>query len=322
METITLRVASVRELATDIFEYRLEAPDGAPLPPFTPGAHLHVTVPSGGTRQYSLSNDPEDRSAYVIAIKREADGKGGSKSFIERTGAGDSVEVSLPRNDFELEPGQGGTVLIAGGIGITPILSMARVLRRQGAPFSFYYLSRSPELTAYREELETGDLAEALTLHHDFGDPGQSLDLSTILAEHGDRAVYCCGPTGLLHAVRSAASHWPRGSVRFEDFGTSPAPAAEAGEAADGDGFFVRFEGEDERFLVPGDKSILQVLQEAGRDMPSSCEAGTCGTCRMKLVEGEADHRDLVLFDDEFDDNIIICCSRAKSQEIVIADPD
>lgn len=319
MKTMKLKVASVRELAIDIFEYRLQAAGGSDLPAFTPGAHLHVTVPSGGTRQYSLSNDPEDRSTYVIAIKREENGKGGSKSFIEATKQGDMVEVSLPQNDFELVPGEGPTILIAGGIGITPILSMARALKRTGAPFFFYYFSRAPELTAYRDELLESDLADTLTVHHDYGDPNQSLSLAEILAEHRNGVVYCCGPVGLLHAVRKAAAHWPRGTVRFEDFGTAPVP--EAGGARNESAFWVRFEGEEERYMVPPDKSILTVLQDAGRNIPSSCEAGTCGSCRMRLVGGEAEHRDLVLFDDELEDNIIICCSRAKTDEIVIAEP-
>ncbi|GKY90119.1 PDR/VanB family oxidoreductase [Sinisalibacter aestuarii] len=317
MEMFQLKVTAIREVAAGIHEYTLSDPEGGDLPAFTPGAHIHVAVPSGGTRQYSLLNDPAERSAYRIAIKLEAEGKGGSTSFIAATAAGDSVEVSAPVNDFELRGDGERIVLIAGGIGITPILSMAQYLLRTAAkPFEMIYLTREPGQTAYLDEVVNGPLAPHVTLHHDMGDPANSLDLAALLAEQNGAVLYCCGPTGLLHAVRAASQHWERGSVRFEDFGTTPAAPAE-----DEDGFQVRLEGGDQSYWVPEDKSILDVLNEAGLDMPSSCESGTCGTCRMRLVEGEADHRDLVLFDDEMDDSIIICCSRAKSREITIGFP-
>ncbi|KZB55911.1 PDR/VanB family oxidoreductase [Thalassospira xiamenensis] len=316
METFNVKVASVREVATDIFEYVFEHPDKMDLPEFVPGAHIHVNVPTGDTRQYSLCNDPADRSIYRIAIKREDSGQGGSVSFVEQTKAGDLVGISVPCNDFELKFDAEEIILIAGGIGITPILCMAKVLERtKQVPCKVFYLTRDEKLTAYGDEIRN-TLHADVTIHHDHGDPSRSLDLVSLLSgDHSKSVIYCCGPTGLLHAVRSATSHWPKGSVRFEDFGTST-------KAKDEDAFWVRVKGHDERYLVPGDKSILKVLQEVGLDMPSSCEAGTCGTCRMKLIAGEADHRDLVLFDDEMEDNIIICCSRAASGEITIDFPD
>lgn len=315
MDTLKLKVASVRKVAEDIVEFRLVAPDGSDLPEFTAGAHIHVAVPSGGTRQYSLCNDPAERGSYLIAVKLEENGNGGSKSLIENTKEGGELEVSLPQNDFELKRDAGKFILVAGGIGITPILCMARTLSREGADFQMYYLTRSPELSAYADELAASPFADRVTIHHDFGDPARSIDLAEVFSNSAGTVVYCCGPTGLLHAVRANTAQWPRGTVRFEDFGTT-APAQ------DGNGFWVTVDGQPGRHWVPEDKSILQVLQDAGLDMPSSCEAGTCGTCRMKLISGEPDHRDLVLFDDEMDDNIIICCSRALSDEIVIALPE
>ncbi len=315
MDMTELTVRSVREVAADIFEYRLVSEDGGDLPPFTPGAHIHVAVPSGGTRQYSLSNDPADRSEYVIAVKREMEGNGGSVSLIERTRAGDRIAVSEPRNDFELKTDAERIILIAGGIGITPILSMARFLHRTGAvPFHMYYLARTPEMAAYRDELLDGELKDQVTIHHDFGDPAKSIDLNGILSDSAGAVIYCCGPTGLLKAVKAATAAWPQGSVRFEDFGTTPVVTGDTEKP-----FWVSLQETEARYLVPADRTILQVLTEAGLDLPSSCEAGTCGTCRMRLIDGVADHRDLVLFDDEMDDNIIICCSRAKSDEITIA---
>lgn len=311
-----LEVVSVRPVAEDITEFRFGAPDGAPLPAFTAGAHVHVAVPCGGTRQYSLANDPADSATYVIAVKREPEGRGGSVSLIDGVHAGDAIEVSEPDNAFALGEDGRRVILIAGGIGITPILCMARVLKRQGrTPFHLYYLSRSPELTAFRDEILASDLAGHVTIHHDFGDPARAIDLAGILADPDGAVVYCCGPTGLLRAVRSLTADWPRGSVRFEDFGSPPAPEAVSGERA----FWVTLADTGGRYRVPPDRSILQVLRDQGETVPSSCEAGTCGSCRMRLVSGVADHRDLVLFDDEMDDAIIICCSRAKSDELVIA---
>lgn len=310
-----LEVISVRSLATDVFEYCLADPAGAELGPFEPGAHVHVAVPSGGTRQYSLTGDPSERRHLTIAVKREADGRGGSRSFIEQTRIGDLVEVSAPQNDFRLSEGGDRVILIAGGIGITPIYAMAHALAQSGRDFHLYYLSRSPAHTAYAEEIAAAPFSARVTLHHDGGDPERAFDLSSVLEPAENTTVYCCGPTPLLRAVRELAREWPAGAVRFEDFGTDAPAVEEGGERA----FRVRFDGSSESYLVPPGQSILSVLQEAGFDVPSSCEAGTCGTCRMRLVAGEPDHRDLVLFDDEMEDSIIICCSRARSDEIVIA---
>jgi len=317
MEMMKLQVAAVRELAEDTFEYILMEPDGGDLPEFTPGAHVDIAVPIGGMRKYSLVSDPIDRSQYVLAIKREPQGEGGSVSFIDTFKAGMIVEVSVPRNDFPLEVKAGPAILIAGGIGITPILCMARYLKRIGLPFELHYLTRTPEGTAYRQELLEGALADHATIHHTYGDSSRRLDLRPLLAEPDEKVVYCCGSTELLHAVRAAAAHWPRGTVHFEDFGTTPDSHGQPGDKA----FRVRLQGDEEAHLVPSGRSILEVLRDAGLDLPSSCEAGTCGACRMVLVSGTADHRDLVLFPDEYDDNIIICCSRAKTEEIVIAFP-
>ncbi|WP_371038921.1 2Fe-2S iron-sulfur cluster-binding protein [Rhodosalinus sp. FB01] len=315
MTKLTLTVASAEMIAEDIKEFRLERPDKAALPAFTSGAHIHVDVPSGGTRQYSLVNDPVDDTQYVIAVKREAGGTGGSVSLIDSVDTGDTIEVSEPQNDFELSDKTGDVLLVAGGIGITPILSMARVLSRTGKRrFRLAYLTRSPELTAYRQEILDGPLAEVSTIHHDRGNPEDAFDLDTFLQPLDDVEVYCCGPTGLLAAVRDKTSGWPRGCVHFEDFGTDT-PAERSGDEA----FVVVIKETGARYVVPPGKTILEVLTEQGLDAPSSCEAGTCGTCRTKLVDGEADHRDLVLFDDEYDDNIIICCSRAKTPEITIS---
>jgi phthalate 4,5-dioxygenase reductase subunit len=314
----TLTVASVRRLAEDIFEYRLADPGGAPLGPSAPGAHVHVAVPCGGTRQYSLTGDPAETDCLTIAVKREVGGRGGSTSLIEGTRVGDRIEVSEPANDFALDTGAGPVLLIAGGIGITPILAMAHALHRAGRDFRLIYLTRSPEHTAYGAELAEAPFADRVTLHHDGGDPARAFDIGEALQAHRDATVYCCGPTPLLHAVRDLTRDWPRGAVRFEDFGTDTPPPDAPGERP----FRVRLEGAADSYLVPPGRTILSVLQEAGLDMPSSCEAGTCGTCRMRLVSGEADHRDLVLFDDEMEDSIIICCSRARSDEIVIARPE
>ncbi|MGV6875768.1 PDR/VanB family oxidoreductase [Pseudochelatococcus sp. B33] len=318
MELFDVIVTGRRQVASDITEFVLARADGTALPPFTAGAHIHVAVAEGETRQYSLCSDPEELASYAIAVKREPEGRGGSRALTDRVAEGDVLRVSAPHNDFEMLADDARVLLIAGGIGVTPILAMARSLRRRNTPFRVLYLGRDREALAYVDALESLVPEEDLTVHLDGGDLARAYDLTGRVGCLQGHAIYACGPAGLLHAIRSATAHWPRGSVHFEDFGSAAVATASDGE----DGFWVNFASAGTRHFVPADKTILQVLEEAGHAVASSCGAGTCGTCRMKLIEGEADHRDLVLFDDEWDDNIIICCSRAKSREITIAQCD
>lgn len=311
--TLTLRVEEITELADDIRQFRLTAVQGA-LPPFTPGAHILVQTPSGATRRYSLANAPHEGAEYVIAVKLESSGRGGSRSMFDGLAVGDTLFASPPRNEFELLESAPAYLFIAGGIGITPIRSMVRHLAEAGEkPFKIYYLTRDAGTTAYRDEFLDPAIKEHVVLHHDNGDPDRSYDLWPVLETPKGHHLYCCGPKGLMDAVRDMTGHWSGAAVHFEDFA-----AGRTQRTFEDKPFVVRKGMDGEPVPVPVDKTILEELRAKGFRIPSSCESGTCGSCRMKLLAGEADHRDLVLTDAERLSEIIVCVSRAHSPEIVV----
>jgi phthalate 4,5-dioxygenase reductase subunit len=263
-------------------------------------------------RNYSLCNDPMERERYVIAVLREAAGRGGSASLVEHAQNGDEVLVSPPRNDFPLLNSPAGYTFIAGGIGITPIMSMIRHLKSNGGGrFKLYYCTRSPEVTAFLDELTAPEFRGQTVIHHDNGDPSRALDLWPVL-EQPRGQVYCCGPRGLMEAVRDMTGHWSPSAVHFEAF-TEPQAST-----ADDRPFRVRLARSGATVDVPIGITILDAVRAAGFEAASSCESGTCGTCRTRLLSGEADHRDLVLAESERADNIMICVSRARSEELTI----
>jgi phthalate 4,5-dioxygenase reductase subunit len=308
-----LRVHQIEKVAADIFTFELRSRDGSELPEFTSGAHVTVRVPNGLTRKYSLCNDPAERDRYVIGVRRETEGRGGSISLIDETKPGDELPVSAPRNDFKLVKSAAGYVFVAGGIGITPIMSMIRHLKSTGGGrFKLYYLTRSPELTAFREELSGPEFRGQVTIHHDYGDPDKAFDLWPIFEQPKGQQIYCCGPRGLMEAVRDMTGHWSSSAVHFEAFNEPPRSTAEDRP------FTVRLARSGGLVEVPVGTTILEALRAHGIEVPSSCESGTCDTCRTRLLEGEADHRDLVLAEHERADNIMVCVSRARSDEIVI----
>ncbi|HET7402210.1 MAG TPA: PDR/VanB family oxidoreductase [Usitatibacter sp.] len=308
----SLQVARAEPLARGVHLFELRDPAGAPLAPFTAGAHVTVTAPNGALRKYSLCNDPRESDRYVIAVKRDPEGRGGSLSLVDDTRVGDLLQVSAPHNTFELSEKAAQYLLIAGGIGITPIMAMARRLADLGKRFRMVYLTRSPEETAFAAELQAGPFHGRVTLHHDGGDPARAFDLWPLL-EKPNGHVYCCGPHGLLEAVRDMSGHWSRLAVHFESF-----VDAAAGARREDRPFTVVLARSGDRIEVPVGVSILEALRAHGHDAPSSCESGTCGTCRTRLLAGVADHRDLVLTEEEHGANIMICVSRAATPEIAI----
>ncbi|MGE5738526.1 MAG: PDR/VanB family oxidoreductase [Betaproteobacteria bacterium] len=309
-----LHVARRTEIARGIHAFELRDVDGEPLPAFTAGAHVTVRTPGGLLRKYSLCNAPHERDRYVIAVKRERAGRGGSASLVDDCAADSLLPCSMPRNDFALTDKARELLLIAGGIGITPIVSMVRHVRSSGGPrFSLYYLTRSPEETAFRDELAAARTGSRVVIHHDGGDPERAFDLWPLFERPRPVHVYACGPRGLLQAIRDMTGHWSATSIHVESF-------ADAGTLAVADDrpFRVRLARSGEVVDVGAKQSILDALRAHGLAVPSSCESGTCGTCRTRLVAGEADHRDLVLTDAEHADTIMVCVSRARSPEIVI----
>jgi phthalate 4,5-dioxygenase reductase component len=312
-QLMPLRVTRNDKIADGIHLIEFRDPGGQPLPQFTAGAHITIRVPNGMLRKYSLCNDPAERNVYQVAVKREANGRGGSSNLIDKVKAGDEIMVAPPINDFALPQRAQDFLFIAGGIGITPIMAMIREVQAQGKRFRLFYCTRSPETTAFTEELAAPEFAGKVTIHHDHGDPTCSLDLKPILAERRNREhLYCCGPRPLMEAVRRMTDHWSSTAVHFEAFSEAET------HKADDKPFRVRLARTGKVVEVPVTKTILEVLCENGLDVPSSCETGTCGTCRTKMLAGEGDHRDLVLAEHERADTIMICVSRAKSDDITI----
>ncbi|WP_439687049.1 Oxidoreductase [Cupriavidus oxalaticus] len=311
-KTLTLDVARKVQLADGIYQYEFRSPDRAPLPAFTAGAHVLIETPCGIARRYSLCNAPSERDRYVVAIKLDPNSRGGSISMINDVKVGMRLSVSVPENYFGLTDAASDYLLIAGGIGITPMRAMMAELEARGARYRIVYCTRSPETTAFLKEL-TELPSHCVQIHHDHGNPEQSLDFAKLLAtREGDTHLYCCGPRPLMQAVRDGASGWPSSAVHFEDFGTSTSTGNESGS------FTITLKRSGKCVNVAPGQSILAALRESGVETPSSCEAGTCGACRTVLCAGEADHRDFVLDDDEQGSAIMICVSRAKSDELVL----
>jgi len=312
-QMLPLRVTRNDRIADGIHMLEFRDAGGQPLPEFSAGAHIAIRAPNGLLRKYSLCNDPAERDRYLVAIKREANGRGGSCNLIDNAKAGDELMVAPPVNDFGLPRRAQDFLFIAGGIGITPIMAMIREVQRQGKRFRLFYCSRSPETTAFLDELSAPEFKDQVVIHYDQGDPARSLDLKPVLAERKNREhLYCCGPRPLMEAVRQMTDHWSSTAVHFEAFSD-----AETHKPTDKP-FKVRLARSGGVIDVPTTKTILEVLREHGLEVPSSCETGTCGTCRTKLIAGVADHRDLVLAEHERADTIMICVSRAHTDDITI----
>ena len=309
-----VRVTAADPVARDIVRFELQAPDGSALPAFSAGAHIPVRTPAGMMRQYSLCSAQSDTSRYLIAVKREAAGRGGSSSMVESVKPGDTLQIGAPVNQFPLDDRARSFLLIAGGIGITPMLAMALALAEEGSRrFRLVYLTRDLESTAFVDQLTSPELKASVTLHQDGGNPDQAFDLWPLLEKPGSMSgqhVYCCGPSGLMEAVRDMTGHWPSGAVHFESFGVDTAARA------DDRAFRVACRRSGVEFEVPVGRSILEVARAQGINIPSSCESGTCGSCRTALLAGEADHRDLVLLPEEHASHIMVCVSRARGERL------
>jgi phthalate 4,5-dioxygenase reductase component len=311
---LQLMVTIKSEIATGIYAFELRDSTGHDLPAFTAGAHIPVRLPNGRIRRYSLCNSPAERHRYCIAVKRDAKGAGGSMCLTDDIKVGDEISVAPPRNNFELKPGAPSYIFIAGGIGITPIRSMCKhLLETGGKPFKLYYFTQSPAMTAFREEFLAPEFRDNVVLHHDGGDNAQAFDLWPVLEIPKGAHLYCCGPKGLMDAVRDMTGHWSSAAVHFEDFLVGKT----AHTAPPGTAFEVKLKN-GETHNVPAGQSILDVLRLAGHNIASSCESGTCGTCRTGLLSGIAEHRDHVLGDHERSNTIMICVSRAKSAQLLL----
>ena len=327
-----LRVIRRTQRATGIVEFELAAADGAPLLRHTAGAHLPVQTPNGMRRNYSIVNPPLAVDAagpdhYAIAVKREPDGvgRGGSASMVDELLEGSMLMAGAPVDGFPLVDDARALILIAGGIGITPILCMARTLlqwqasgERAAIPLQLHYLARDASTAAYADEVaaigSAGHAGVAAQVHFDNGDPAQGFDLWPALeAPRAGIHVYCCGPKGLMDAVHDMSGHWSPSAIHFESFGVGDATQFEPNQA-----FQVRLARAGDIVPVASDESILDALRNHGHRVQSSCESGTCGTCRTVYLEGDVEHRDMVLADEEKAGQLMVCVSRARGGELVL----
>jgi len=313
---IKVRVASRAQAAEGIVRLDLVCPEGRDLPSFDAGAHVDLFLENGLTRQYSLCNDPADRGHYRIAVLREPASRGGSAYVHEALAEGVTLEISAPRNLFALDETASEHLLFAGGVGVTPILAMARRLDALGHPFAFHYCARDRSRAAFLDELAAAPFADAVRLSFD-AEPATRLDLDIALADPApSRRLYVCGPAGFMtHVIDGAlARGWTPDQIRKEHFAAAPAS-----------------EGEDRPFeliiastgqVVPvaTDQTAAQALEAAGVFVPVSCEQGVCGTCLTGVTEGEPDHRDAFQTAAEraANDRFTPCCSRARTPRLVI----
>ncbi len=310
---ITLKLLSRRMLSADIAELVFARADGQALGAYLAGAHITVCVPGGQWRSYSLCGAPQDIDRWTIAVKRERAGRGGSMGLIDDLGIGDHLQALPAQNFFPLHPRAKSFLFIAGGIGITPIFAMMQSLQMQGrTDYRLIYCTRDAAGAVYQDELLALSGPGKVVLHHDHGMSEQCFDFWPYLETPGQQHIYCCGPASLMDSVRDMTGHWPREQLHFESFSGSQVPVSQ------NRAFEVVLQRSGKTLQVPADKSLLQVLQTAGLGLASSCESGSCGSCRTGLVCGQAEHRDLVLDAQERCTAIMPCVSRALGATLVL----
>lgn len=304
-----LNVAGVRDAGGGVRVYVLKHPLRPSLPPPSPGAHVDVRLPDGRVRHYSLCGDPADATRYVIAVKCESAGRGGSQWIHENFAEGFEAHVSAPRNHFPLAADAVEHILVAGGIGITPLIGMARHLQRTGQDFTLHYCARSAATAPLLDD--TRRLFGERLRGHFSNDPASRFDAASVLADRSPGAhVYCCGPNRLVDAVRSATTDWPARRVHFEMF----APLPQEGTA---EPFDISIASTGATFTVPADRSALAVLRDNGFQIASSCEIGVCGSCESRYRSGTVIHRDVVLDAEARSTRMLLCVSRATDNVVL-----
>lgn len=316
MTQLTVKVLRKAQEAQDIASFELGRADGGPLPAFSAGSHIDVHLPGGLVRQYSLCNAEGDSHHYRIAVLRDPATRGGSAGMHDQVQQGDELTITEPRNHFPLVHAP-RTVLLAGGIGITPLLSMAQRLAAVGADFTLHYCTRSAARTAFRDEITASRYADRVQFHFDDGPDSQKLQLAHAFGPpDAGTHVYVCGPTGFIDAVVAAAkgAGFAPEQIHLEYFGA-------AAQDTSGDrAFDVRIASTGQVVRVDAKQTVVQALAAQGVEILTSCEQGVCGTCITRVLDGECDHRDLYFTDEEKarHDQFTPCCSRARSSVLVL----
>lgn len=312
--TLSTRIHAISYACDDVLLFELRSLDGDPLPAFAPGAHVDLHLPGGLSRSYSLLNDAAERHRYLIGIKRESASRGGSAWMHEVARPGDRLEIAGPRNHFALEEAAPHSVLIAGGIGITPLWSMAQRLQALQRPWTLHYRARSRRTAPLLEELMRVDIAPRVSASFSDEVRSRRLDIARIVAEAPSSShFYCCGPVAMMESFEQACSHIDPTRVHLEYFAAKEAAATEGG-------YTVRLAKSGREISVKRGETILASLQAAGVAVPSSCQQGVCGACEMRVLSGTPDHRDLVLSDAEKagGSTMMICCSGSLTAELVL----
>ena len=311
-----VKIERIVDEALDIRSFRLVRSDGQPLDSYEPGAHVDLTGPTGVTRQYSLCSPPQDRRAYLVAVKKEAQSRGGSLALHEQVEEGMELEMGAPRNLFRLDPTATEHVLFAAGIGVTPLLSMAYRLAESGQPYRLHYFARSPEYAAF-STLLADTFADRVQFHYGVEPGDMDAALSESLSQAGSAAhVYTCGPGPFMNKVVEVASRSRcDDAIHLEHFQADP--AANAGPSG---GFEVELASSGVVLQVPADASLVDVLQAYGCDIDTECREGICGTCIVEVLDGVPEHRDNCLSNKEKAGNkqICACVSRALSARLVL----
>lgn len=311
---LDLRLAEVAQETPAIARFTFIAPDGADLPPFTAGAHIEVLLGEGMKRAYSLCSDPADRKTYVVAVLREEAGKGGSRAM-HRLTQNAAVTVTAPRNHFPLAGKEARHhLLLAGGIGVTPMMSMIQELERRRAPWTMHYCTRDDAHTAFKIDLAPHVATGKVIVHHDGGIPSEGLDIPALLAtpEIGTH-VYFCGPPGFMAACQASVGAWASHTVHREYF-TAPV----GNTAAEDVPFQIQLRSSGKLLDVPPGQSIVAVLRAAGCSIDTDCTEGYCGTCITRYFSGAITHRDTVLSEAERRTYLMICCSRAEGGVVAL----
>ncbi len=311
---IKMCTTAIEDLTPDIKKFVFKREDGGELPEFTAGAHVILQIGNGMRRCYSLAGDPADRSQYVAGILRDPNSTGGSEWIHNNLAVGDVLTAQGPLNYFPLAADAQQNILIGGGIGITPLLSMGYKLKADGANVHLHYCTKSAKTTAFKDEVEAL-FGDDVTFHHDGGDPTKGINLNEALEDRPEGGhLYMCGPAGLISEARKSASHWPEDSVHFEVF-------ANIGNQEDDDDnveFDIVLAKSEKKLKVPADETILDVLLDNDVNPKFQCTEGTCGHCSVDLLSGKADHRDHLPNDDNREAKVKICIARAMPGETLV----
>ncbi|MEP9355425.1 PDR/VanB family oxidoreductase [Xanthobacter sp. KR7-65] len=315
-ESIIANVVARRVLNPDVIEIELDAYDGFLLPSYEAGAHIDVRIPGIGVRQYSLVRPHRAGEPYVVAVQVATDGRGGSRWIHQHLNVGATIEIGLPRNHFPLRSAE-RTLLIAGGIGLTPLLCMADTCEREGRAYSLVVCSRREENIVYFEELLAPRIHGQVQFVLDGGDPSRGLDVVALLrAQLVGTQIYCCGPAGLMAAVRGVGEELEGLSLHFEAFGATPLPASDASQTS----FTVSCAQSGITVEIAPDDTILDSLLAEGLDVDHSCREGYCGTCLTRWLSGAPIHRDTCLGDVERSRYVAVCTARAEAGSVLVLD--